>query len=92
MYELMQITNPNFDHKKRILFPGDSCNPLTPFYKNREKGKERVTSSQDQMVVICQKLAKLTKNDLTFVHRKDAIDYLAALSSKDEQSKITEKV
>lgn len=44
------------------------------------------------MVVICQKLAKLTKNDLTFVHRKDAIDYLAALSSKDEQSKITEKV
>ena len=91
IYELMQITKPDYDHRQRILFPGDSCNPLSPFYKNRGENKERVTSSRDQMVVICQKLPKLSKNDLTFINKKEAIDYMTQISSKEEDSKIVDE-
>lgn len=61
-YELMHITQQAPEKKQSrynaVLFQGDSCNPLS--LKDSDNKQKALTSSNDQIIVILKKLAKLT--------------------------------
>lgn len=56
---------PGFDNKKRFIFQGDSCFPISP-KKTNDSTKESV-SSGDQIIKICQRLRDLDHNDFSFI-------------------------
>jgi len=57
--------------RKRILFPGKYCDPISP----PPKGKEREGEKYHQLRMIMDILGKQDKYDLSFISTRDSYDY-----------------
>ena len=76
-----QMVNRNNDFKKRFMFKGKSCYPISPYQEDESKKKnedEILIDRDDQMVKIVNKL-KLTSQDLSFLSTEDHIGYVNML-------------
>ena len=79
--ELMAASEPYFGkktyhYKKRILFPGTSCYPLSPHKENKANPSNVYIEENDQMFKICERLNIDVENDLSFLTDEDQIAYV----------------
>jgi hypothetical protein len=63
--------------KQNILFPGDSCYPISKKNKHRQDYNQNYVSQEDQMRVIVSRLnTKLNYQDILFVQKEESRDYI----------------
>ena len=62
--------------KKRVMFPGSSCFPVSPCHKQKNIESDSETlriSENDQLIKVLQTISQLEENDLSFLSDKAAI-------------------
>ena len=76
--------------KKRILFPGSSCYPVSPSNKNKDDEDEDSDvlkiSENDQLIKILEQLGELHKNDFSFLSKSSTEEYAELVSSQIKTS------
>ena len=81
--------NPKGVAKKRVLFPGNSCYPLSP-----RNGDEQVTedeidlSSKDQLKIICRTIGTPSTMDRSFISSEQSEDYLKYVCEHRHKNKL----
>ena len=73
-YEL--LSSVSADSKRKVLFQGDHCFPLSP----NNKSQTQAPDESDQLRVILKRLGKQTAADLSFVQGGGQLDYLEEMS------------
>ena len=71
--------------KKRVLFPGSSCFPVSPSNRNQDDKNDSDTlkiSENDQLIKILEKVSDLQKNDFSFLSDNTAIEYAEQVSAQ----------
>lgn len=76
--------NNGFDNKKRFIFQGDSCFPISPQKNQSDKNQESV-SSKDQIIKICQRLKELDDNDFSFISDPIINEYIRNVQKRAKQ-------
>jgi mitogen-activated protein kinase 1/3 len=76
--ELLQMTKeaePDFN-KRKPLFPGSSCYPLSPSHNPTVNIMEHMISPYEQMNLIFKTLGNPSKSDLAFLNDERATEYV----------------
>lgn len=76
IFEILQAAYPAPDQqRKRVLFPGDSCFPLSVKATNDDqkdnKGKAMNVSEKDQIRVIIKQIYPLDELDTSYIDTQD---------------------
>lgn len=79
---LFCITFEDFKDRDRILFPGESCYPLSP--SPYESNEEVDWQQDDQLNIIIQMIGGIDKQDASFITDKKAIKYIKSLNIKSK--------
>lgn len=67
LYEMIKVsTEPEVSRKDTILFPGESCFPISPAPKTRDD-EEDVIGKRDQMRLIMDFVGQASEDDLLFL-------------------------
>jgi len=90
--ELLQALENSPIHftKRRPLFPGKSCYPLSPIEDNDEESTNADTYEYDQIKIICNALGRLHEDDLNFIKSKSTQRYIKYQASEAKECKIDE--
>jgi hypothetical protein len=80
----------------RFLFQGDSCFPLSPLDKskqktNKEGKKQHCISKLDQVKVILRDIGRQSESQLSFISSKHAISYVKDLEAKSQENKVNDE-
>jgi hypothetical protein len=59
-----------------ILFPGNSCYPLSPIVPSNPHDVENFRNPKDQLKITFKKIGKQSSSSLSFIQTKDAYDYI----------------
>ena len=81
--------------KKRFLYQGDSCFPLSPCTKEqaekqeKDNKKKHIISKSDQLKLILRGLGHQSDFDLSFLTSQHAIQYVNELESNEADSSVS---
>jgi len=80
----------SYHYKKRILFPGTSCYPLSPHKDNTVSASNVFIEDNDLMFKICQRIPVDLDQSLSFLTDKDQISYMNNIKSSQEVTRSLE--
>ena len=67
--------------KERVLFPGTSSYPLSPF---TDENQRAMVEQTDQIRIIFKKLGLQDTNDLSFISTEEGLDFIKKINSGDK--------
>lgn len=87
LFELLQATKlMKMEEHNPVLFPGNSCYPLSPIIDREESQKNNFNKlyvdKDDQLIKIVQKLSDLDNHDLSFISDEKGREYVEIIGKK----------
>ena len=67
--------------KRKVLFPGKSCYPISPKQASNADDDTNSISSSDQLIKIVEILGKQDDNSLSFIQDQDTMNYVTEIQS-----------
>ena len=84
LFEMIKVsTEPDLVRKDTILFPGESCFPISPIQKTREDDED-VIGKKDQMRLIMDYIGQPTEDELLFLTDLKVKGYINNISLGNE--------
>lgn len=74
----------DFDNKRRFVFQGDSCFPISP-QRNSSNNNQETVSSNDQIIKICERLRGLDPKDFSFITDPVISEYISNVDTRSRQ-------
>ena len=85
LFEMIKVsTEPDLSRKSTILFPGESCFPISPIQKAREEDED-VIGKKDQIRLIMGYVGEQSEEELLFLTDQKVKGYIKNISLGNER-------